>query len=642
MMNRSGKISILLLVLLLFGAGVLIYGPTLQLFPSFIHAWTQSDRYAIALRFLDNGFDLFHPATFNYQTVNGITRVDFPINEYLVAVIMKISGSTSPAIFRIYTFCVSIFGLVFLFLLSEKLTGSKLRSLIVVVFVFFSPVYFYYQAGFLPSIPAISCLFAAYYYFVCYRESLSRKKFNMSVFFFLLAALMRFPFIIFLFALALEQLWIVVKSKKLISWKWSAFFFAFVIFGAYYLYNVHLGRLYGNMFLDTVMPARKPGEMKAVLSEMYDHWRFHYFTTAHYIFILGLIFVASIQLIRTKRMTSQLKEYGMHFGIAGLGAFFYFLLMARQFVAHDYYFLDSLFVPVVLLFILLLHAASENAIFNKVSWCVVAVAFTVVAGISCRNIQNERYTTGPWDRTEITRRNFTGTAAFLDEKGISKEAKILVIDAYTTNAPLILMNRKGYTVMGTTAKNISQTLAWAQWDYVAIQDDYIISDVVRSYPVITSMLTRVCGNGKVSFYRRSKNYQPKSMEEFLGIEPQNIRRSEWSGEEVQLNADMEFGKATTADSTYHLFKEKGLRALADFYFQGKDLSGMKVVASYGGDYYQDFRLTDYFKASGQWQHAIFQFALPDSVAPSSELKIYLWNSEKKELSYKYWNVTVYK
>ena len=91
-MNSSDKKSILIIVLLLLGLSVLLYESTINLFPSFIHAWTQSDRYAIALRFLDNGFDFFHPATFNLQTLEGITRVDFPINEFIVAISMKIFG----------------------------------------------------------------------------------------------------------------------------------------------------------------------------------------------------------------------------------------------------------------------------------------------------------------------------------------------------------------------------------------------------------------------------------------------------------------------------------------------------------------------------------------------------------------------
>jgi hypothetical protein len=79
---------------------VLYYHNTIGLPPSYIHSWTQSDRYAISLKFLENGFNFFKPQTFNLSTIDGITGVDFPLHEYLVALIMKITGSSSPVIFR--------------------------------------------------------------------------------------------------------------------------------------------------------------------------------------------------------------------------------------------------------------------------------------------------------------------------------------------------------------------------------------------------------------------------------------------------------------------------------------------------------------------------------------------------------------
>src|SRR5580693_7407425 len=102
-MKSSNKkiIPLLVLVLLIFSA--FLYHNTITLFPAFIHSWSQADRYALALGFLNNGFDFFHPQTFNWMVQGGITRVDFPINEYIIAIMMKLLGTTSYAVFRIYT-----------------------------------------------------------------------------------------------------------------------------------------------------------------------------------------------------------------------------------------------------------------------------------------------------------------------------------------------------------------------------------------------------------------------------------------------------------------------------------------------------------------------------------------------------------
>jgi hypothetical protein len=178
------KIQHLLLAVLLVGLSFFYYSQTIYYFPSHIHAWTQSDRYAIALNFIDNGFDFFHPATYNLLTKNGITQVDFPINEFAVAILMKIFGSSSPAIFRLYDLCYGIIGLIFLFQLTKKITGSEWKSYVAVIFLFSSPVYAYYQAGFLPSIPALANVIIGFYFFYVYFKSRNNKIFHLSIFFF--------------------------------------------------------------------------------------------------------------------------------------------------------------------------------------------------------------------------------------------------------------------------------------------------------------------------------------------------------------------------------------------------------------------------------------------------------------------------
>ena len=646
------KRSIPLLVSCLLILSVVLYYSTIHLFPSFIHAWTQSDRYAIALRFLDNGFDLFHPATFNLQTVDGITRVDFPISEFIVAVLMKIFGA-SPAVFRMYTLSVSILGLVYLYLFTRKITSSEIKSWMAVLFVFFAPVYVYYQAGFIPSIPAIASVFIAYYYFFSYKENAKNRHLLLAVIFFLLAALIRFPFIIFLIAALLQQGWMLLKDRKANGREALCFAGAFVIFASYYLYNVHLGRIYGNMFLDALMPAKSLSEFREIVAEMYHHWLFQYFTLWHYLLIAIAVAANVIIFIKNRSVKPENKKYWFHLFIIGSGTFIYFLLMTRQYYAHDYYFLDSLFVPVVLFFVFLLKNIRMESLMQKAVWGFGFIAAVILFFISNQSVQTERYTTGPWDRTEITRENFIGTDHYLDSIGVPKDAKILVIDAYTTNVPLILMNRKGYTVLGTTAKNISTTLAWAKWDYVAIQDVYLVSDVISGYPHITAMLERVGGNGKVSFYKRSDKIKPKSLKQFLGIKPENtLYRSFFSTATDEkhtiatLDPGTEYG-LTASVKAKDLNNENNLKVLVNADFKSNTgLKDIQLVAalsnSEGQIFYHSFALPDYFRPSAAWQKMEFQFVLPAFKTPDDELKVYLWNPAKMELEYDNWEVMVYK
>jgi len=647
----ENKRMIPLLVSFLLILSVFTYYTTIHLFPSFIHAWTQSDRYAIALRFLDNGFDIFHPATFNLQTVDGITRVDLPLSEFIVALIMKVCGSTAPLIFRLYTLCVSIGGLVYLYLLAKKMSGSEIKSWLAVLFVFCSPVYTYYQAGFIPSIPAIALVFAGYYYFFSYKENALKKHFYLAVIFLLLAALLRLPFVIFLFAVLLQQLFMSLKQRKLKLYEGIAMAVAFTIFGSSYLYNVHLGRIYGNMFLDNIMPAKNFAEFKEILAEMYDHWCFHYFTMWHYILVFVLLLAAARTFYKRKGYLQEDRKYWFQLLIISAGTGIYFLLMTRQFYAHDYYFLDSLFVPVVLWFLLIIKNLSLETHKQRLGWGIGFGITALLFFISNRNTQAERYSSGPWDRVEITRQNFTGTAQFLDSIGVPAEAKVLVIDAYTTNVPLILMNRKGYTVMGTTHDNIGTALQWCDWDYVAIQDIYLVSDVIKNYPPLTAMLECVGSTGRVSFYKKSKELRTKNLKQFLGITPERtlflyeVNSADTATHHAVLDAATEYG-ITASVKASELKDTAGLKVLVSADLIKGSLQDVQLVAGASGPsgqfFYQSFTLRDYFKDGDLKQSMEFQFVLPAFSTPEDELKVYLWNPAKVTLEYDHWKVIVYK
>ncbi len=670
MYKKRNVISISTLIVSLICLSVLLYSQTIVLFPAFIHSWTQSDRYALALNFISNGFDLFHPKTFNLQTTEGITRVDFPINEFIVALLMKIFGTTSPFIFRIYTLTISIIGLIFLFLTTKKITNSETKSYFITLFVFLSPVYTYYQIGFIPSIPAISFFFIGFYYFVLYNESNKIRFFILAILFFLLATLIRLPFLIFLLTSIILILFSWLKNKKVNNKELVIFSTSMFIFVGYYLYNVHLGKLYGNMFLSYLMPAKNFDELKEIVAEMYNHWGFHYFTLWHYLILLSCVVYTIVVLLKYKKARGK-QKYWSFFLITFCGSSLYFLAMAKQYYAHDYYFLDSFFVPIILLFILLLKNIKIEKLFQKIIWNSIFSIISILFFINSKNIQAERYSTGPWDRTEITRQNFIGTENFLDRNKISKEAKILVIDAYTTNVSLILMNRKGYTVLGTTKKNISTSLFWCKWDYVAIQDNYLVSDVIKSYPLITSLLEKVASTGRVTFYKRSSRMHSKTLKEFLSISVENTLYSQtisfdepitdtahvvsgWTfskkyfspPQAAMLDSTIEYG-TTFRFKASELKSTTNLKALISAkIWNDTNIDKVQLVAAITNAketvFYQNYFLSDYLKSSSKWQQIEFQFVLPSFKTSNDELKIYLWNPSKPTTLYDDLELIVYK
>jgi hypothetical protein len=659
-MKNKKTLSIAALIITLVVASGLLYRETITLFPSFIHAWTQSERYTIALCFLENGFDFFHPCTFNLQNINGITPIDFPINEFIVALLMKLFNSTAPIIFRLYTLSISIIGLIHLYLFAEKVTQSKIKAWTIVLFVFLSPVYIYYQAGFIPSIPALSFIFIALYYYFNYLENKTSKYLSWAVLFFLLAALIRMPFFIFLFATLLHSLWNGYIQRKLNFRETLLFVVAIGCFIGYYLYNIYLGKIYGNAFLNTFMPARNWEEIKDIIIHTFTSWIFHYFTKAHYLlFFIALLYTA-YQFIKNKKSFLIQKNYWIYLLITVCGTSLYSLLMMRQFYDHDYYFLDSLFIPTVLLFTLCITHITIETKKQQIVWIIGLSLLGTKGFLSANYIQTERYTQHEWDRVEVSRQNFIDTDKFLDSIGIVKDAKILVIDSYSTNIPLILMKRKGYTVYQTNRDDAMMPLLNYKWDYVAIQDVFLLSDVLHYYPLVSNYIEKVGGNGKVSFYKRSATTEAKTLKQFLNIKPENIVYSTFNSFDKPekhtpfsetIVDTIAYSKPQSAivktDAEYQtLFEIKGakfkskknIKVLVSIYvFNNKKTEQLQLVADLsdanGNKYYQNLDINKQIIKSGEWQKFETQFVINPTIEDNDILKIYFWNRGHESIHY---------
>ena len=156
------------LLALLGGLSAGLYGRTVWLPPIFHHAWAQADWLALALNFRARGFDFFHPATYNLLTRDGVTGAGFPLPAYLTALLMALTGSEAPGLMRLLTLGCSLGGLLALGGLVQRASGSPGRAVLAVLFVFCSPIYGYYQANYLPSVPAFAAALAGYYCFYRY------------------------------------------------------------------------------------------------------------------------------------------------------------------------------------------------------------------------------------------------------------------------------------------------------------------------------------------------------------------------------------------------------------------------------------------------------------------------------------------
>jgi len=668
--KRFRFLSGLSVALLLIVLSTIFYHKTIRKFPAYTHAWAQSDRYALAIGFTENGFNFFKPETHNLNpqfpakvkltTAKGITAVDFPVHEYLIALIMKITGSTSPAIFRIYILLYSLVGLFFLYLFVIRYSGSVFKSLIIITFAFTAPVFTYYQAGFLPSIPSIANAFIAYYFYLEYVADKKIRDFVLSILFLTLATLVRTPFVIFLAAVLLFDIWIMLTSNE---WK-KAKLLTIAISGlaiiGYFIYNSYLRYQYGSIFLSNPLPAENLSEFTDILLYIKENWLFQYFSEYHFILFAGVLLMAvpAILKSRAKQKKSIPIEFFLKFQIlvTSILVSIFATLMIKQFKHHDYYFLDTFYLIFVFGLIYLL----KKIILKKRLFIILSGAIALIfCGLFIRDslaIQRERYTPKHWDRQEITRQNFIDSPQLLQALNIEEKAKILVIDAYSPNTPFILMGRKGYAVLTTSRENIVESLTW-NYDYVVMQDEFI-PEVVINFPEINRHVQRLGGNGKISIFSPDENNRPKDLSELLGLKDRNTiynsqlyvsdttantqRNNKAQESTGVLTSDQQFFNLATIDSLYFEGKSERLITIEGMFYSENEINDLFLVASISSpEYYKSINFINYLKNNNEWEELSFIFPIPGHTNDYRDLKVYFWNTSGQHLVMKNIAIKIY-
>lgn len=511
MKKHSKKAGVIFIILSL---GFIFHYKYINEFPSHIHAWAQSDRYALALGFLENGLNFFEPQSYilNHQfphnwelpSEKGITAVDFPLHDYIPAVFMKIFGTTAPWIFRSYILLYSFLGLYFLFKLSHCLSKNYLKSIFVVIFAASSPVYVYYQGGFLPTIPCLSNSIIGIYFYYRYLSEDKIKNFRYSILFLSLAALSRTTFIIPLVAVYSIEFLRILRKETSLKPKLIPLMLSITALLTYFLYNDYLREHYGSIFLNYLMPPDDYEHLKEIVKSVYDLWIFQYFSKPQYFILTVVAFLAIYFTARCKPIFSKEKRYFALFLVVYLfGCLIFTFLMLRQFTDHDYYFLDTFFLPIIAFLSIALSLLPDLKTGLLKIILLAFIAFTALfLLLQPIKSQETRREIKPWDRTEATIENFSNASDFLDSLEISRNSKMLVIDVVAPNIPFILMQRKGFGIMKLSPKNISEALKW-EYDYIVIQNEFFLSDTNEQYFEILPKLNKIADNGRISVYSKA-------------------------------------------------------------------------------------------------------------------------------------------
>lgn len=627
----------------------------MESYPAFVHSWTQSDRLAIAMNFQLNGFDFFHPATFNLLTKEGITQVDFPIHDYLIAIISYVFSIELISTFRYYNLLFALIGWIFLYKAFALGKASAPRALFMVFFISTLPFLSYYENGFLPSIPSLANFCIGLFFILKYLNTERHKHYLISILFLTLAALSRIPFSIFLLAVLMERLYQMLL-RRIFSIKEIIYpiLGLIAVFG-YFLYNQSLAKEYGSMFLTELMHPESIEDFFSIISSMLNRWSGELLSPFHLIFLLILIIVFFKQ--KGKSSSQSSKPFLAHYAsIAAAGVLIYFLLMGRQFVDHDYYFVDS-FLPLFILFVLWLNSNIE---FDKkwyVGIAVLSIIFVFNFYSYARSSLNDRYSKDLNGSTYYTYQTFVSSKSYLENIGITKSDTIAIFDIGSTNLPFTILENRGYTSLSSGEKSAKKLLN-RDFDYAILIDSFKISDSYFDYPEIANELKYIGDNGQLSVYQKSKGPKSQFFKNLLYQYQNNFDNKKedssativgWERQfvEEKKSSALKISPTTEYDLTSSLrindkIEGKSLRVAinADF-FPTDSVNGMQLIISFP-PYYFAYYLESELKEIAEWQNKTFIRSIPSKYGiKGKELKVYLWNPTAKNCLVDNYHLIVY-
>ena len=509
--RRAGRAAPAALLALLLALSAWLYRDSIGLYPSFKHAWAQADWLALALQFRARGYDFWHPATFNLLTDDGVTAAGFPVPAYLTALLMGLTGSEAPGLMRGLTLALSLGGLLALFGLVRRTSGSAAKGGLVALFAFSSPIYVYNQAGFQPSVPALAAVFAGYYWFGRALEAplapaAARRRLAAAVAWLALAGAMRTPLALPLLC-TLGHVVVLRSRRTAATVGWGAVGAIYgVALAADIAYNQHLSRAYhGALFLARPLPFVSWANAVQVTKTVREYWLWCLLSKPQW-----LLFALAGLVLCVRRGGRWLRcEWAGHWLALGAGGVLYYGLMGQQFSINDYYLLDSFYLPLVLGFAACVVAWPPLRSGPARRVAAAAAAALSAGGVwSARVEQQRRVSAPPTDYTVFTRDNFRPSARWLDSLGVPRAAKLLVLDAYSCNLPLLLAHRRGWTMLkyrdsplNLTPGNLRRALARPGADYVVTQNVTYGPEVVNVFPAIAARLRPVANNGHLTLWR---------------------------------------------------------------------------------------------------------------------------------------------
>lgn len=410
--------------------------------PHSIHTWRQCDGASFALHYFNFNNALFHPQMYNMEIADGEAASEFPIVYWLAA---KLSGSTfEPANIRYLYFLFSIVALLLANAAAIAITGSVVLGFYLAFFPFLSTVFSFYSNNFLPDVPATSSMIAALSCFYFYFKMRKTYWLWASVIGFSLAGLLKVtsfaPYLVLLAAIYFEIFFSKILFKKQLV---HSLFHALIMFMPVFItlawiiyirsYNHHYGSIY---FRTSSFPfweldaAQKAGFWYGLT----ERWADEYFSqVTGKLALLMMPVSVLLAFVRNKRFAWFLLLFLLLQVLV-------LLLFAGQYLIHDYYAIVLFSAPLIA-YCVVFYYLKKYALFR------ILLPLAIIPYL----ISEINYTQGKIQArlAAVDADEWSAPLAkctpHLEENGLQKEDKILVLGNVATNVALYTLQHKGWT-----------------------------------------------------------------------------------------------------------------------------------------------------------------------------------------------------
>lgn len=444
--------------------------------PYSIHQWRQTDCASFAKNYYEEGMHFFSPTIHWQGTQQGKAISEFPLINYSVACLYKLFGE-HEFLYRFTVFGIYFISILFLFAMVFVVSNSLFYSYFSVSLISTSPLIAYYSFSFLADMPALSFAIISLSLFVFFLKSNNKYQFVFALIFAVLAVLLKAssaPVLLIIITVTIINVFKFPKyfSTENISFNYKFtpvvfFIMAFAIIYSWY----HYAFLYNNensngVFLLETLPIWKMDDKVIETARLLYNVQFAMFFNKGVLIFISIIL--GWLLLNLKKINSFLQISLLIALVSFIG---FIILFYQVFNVHDYYLINSMILPIIILVCLgdYLKPTLENItkkIVVFVSMIILVNAVYCATIIRLRNINkdvlckyspfitNEEKNFSDWFHYDYatTLKPFETIAPYLRSLGISRTDKVISLPDPSFNITLYLMDQKGFT---ETEKSLS-------------------------------------------------------------------------------------------------------------------------------------------------------------------------------------------